>query len=48
MTPPLCKLREFSELVIADVVKDEADLLVGFEEAANHPGIVEDLGSPFN
>ena len=33
---PLCKLREFSELVVVYVVEDEADLLVGFEEASNH------------
>ena len=45
---PLCKFRDFSELFVADVVEDQADLIVGLEEAADHPGIVEDLGSPFD
>ena len=45
---PRCKLREFSQLFVIDVVENEADFVIGFEEAADHSGIVEDLSSPFN
>ena len=45
---PLLKLRDFSELVVADVVEDEADLLIRFEVASDHAGVIEDLGSSFN
>ena len=34
--PPCCKLRELSQLIVVDVVEDQADLLVGFEEASSH------------
>ena len=44
---PRSKLRELSQFVVADVVEDQADLVVGLEKAANHSAIVEDLGSPF-
>ena len=44
---PLRKLWELSELVVADVVEDKADLVVRLEEASDHARVVEDLGSPF-
>ena len=44
----LCKLREFSKFFVVFVAKDEAYNIVGFEEASDHPGIVEDLGSSFD
>ena len=44
----MCKLREFSQLVVIDVVEDEADLLIGLEEAADHSGIVKNLSGTFN
>ena len=36
ITPSLCKLWDRPELVVADAVEDQADLLVGFEEASFH------------
>ena len=33
----------FSELVVIDVVEDQADLVVRFEEAAGHAAVVKDL-----
>ena len=38
------KLRAIFEIVVDVVVKDQADLVVGFEEAAYHSRVVEDLG----
>ena len=44
----MCKLRKFSKLVVVDVVEDQADLIVRFEEASDHSRIVEDLSSSFD
>ena len=46
--PSLSIHRAFSELAVVLVAEDKADLLVGFEVAADHAGIVKDLGSPFD
>ena len=43
-TALLCKLWQLSELAVAHVAEDEAYLIVGFEEATFHPGVVKDLG----
>ena len=45
---PHCIFRDLSELFVADVFKDQADLILRLKEASDHAGIVEDLGSPFN
>ena len=44
----LLKLRDFSQLFVVDVVEDEAELLIGLVEAADHSGIVEHLCSSFD
>ena len=45
---PLLKFWDFSELVVADIVEDQADLVVRFEETSDHAGVVKDLGSAFD
>ena len=44
----LVKLRELSQVAVIDVVDDQADPFVGFEEAADHSRIVKNLSSPLN
>ena len=45
---PFIKLRELSQPFVIDVVEDQADLIVRFEEASDHAGVVEDLRCTFD